>query len=118
MDDGCGGVDHGFATSTGFVRSHGDALAVFDLGKEVLDEAAPFICRLVDLKWCASLRSLRNNDFRAAPIHFLNDLVGIISFIRCQTILPEQESDWTGTNLQKEDVRKTARTARQTCCLN
>ena len=84
MDDGCGGVDHGFVTLVGFVRSHGDALELFDLAKEVLDEVTPFIHFLVDLQWCASLRSLRNNDFRAALIHFLNDPVGIISFIRDQ----------------------------------
>ena len=81
MDDGSGGVDHGFVAWVGFVAAHGDALELLEFAEEVFDEVSPLVHLLVDLERVSALRALRNDDLGAAFVHVFDDPIGIISFV-------------------------------------
>jgi len=65
----------------GFVSAHGDALELFELTEEILDEMTPFVHFGVDSEWLGATRMLRDDGFCASRVQVSDDAVGIICLV-------------------------------------
>jgi len=79
-------MDHGCEACVGFVAAHGNALELFQLAEEVLDQMAPFVDLGVDGERRLALWPLRDDDLRATLIQLCNEPVGIERLVGDQTI--------------------------------
>ena len=84
MDNGGAEMDHGGEACVGFVAAQGDALELFQLAEEVLDQMAPFVDLLVDGERCLAPWHLRDDDLGAALIQLVDDPVRIEGLVADQ----------------------------------
>ena len=82
MDEGSCDADDGSEVSFGLLASEGDCLEFFDFDEEVFDEMTPLIHDLIDEKRLQALRSLGNDRFRAALVHFFDQSTRIERLVR------------------------------------
>ncbi len=77
VDDSSCEIDHGCEALVGFVGSHGDALELFELAEEVLDEVTPLVEVEVERQgFCASW-VLGDDDPGAALVEFGDDGIAV-----------------------------------------
>lgn len=74
-------VDHRGMALVGFVVSRGDALELPECGQEMLDQMALFFEFPGRFERCLASRVSRDNDPCAALVLFLDDPMGVESFV-------------------------------------
>jgi hypothetical protein len=87
-------LDHGGEALIGFAGAHGDAFELFEFAEEVFNEVSPFVHLQIDFDRFGPLRHLRDHDFHAALVEFVDDPVGIISLVSKQCAHFDAFDEW------------------------
>ena len=119
VDEGSDCIDHCLKRCVGLVRSHGDALELFEFAEEVLDQVATFVDVGINDQGFAAPWVLRNADQRPACVHLFDDPIaveGLVGEHRIKADAVDQRGYADGVEAvsrQQDEAHEVAQSLRQ-----